>query len=233
MKLDSPISLRLERSAAEAFAIDANTVCVAGPISDYTEHLTDLDRTRSASWVEQRRWEFSTGRRFARAGLSLLGTGDEPELGLIGRRPLWPSGYVGSISHSGLLAIVIVSNNPQLEGLGIDIEPASPTPEATDRMVLTPAERGRLAATGRLFATQVFSAKEAVYKAVNPISGSMIGFQDVELKFDAAATRFSAHYTGSSEANRIMQRGNGFSSIYRDHIISSFFISSGCNDRVR
>jgi 4'-phosphopantetheinyl transferase EntD len=60
--------------------------------------------------------------------------------------------------------------------------------------VLTPAERDRLSAAAedarRDLATLMFSAKESLYKALNPLLKRYIGFQEVEVTLDDAA--FSA-----------------------------------------
>jgi 4'-phosphopantetheinyl transferase EntD len=225
VKHDPSLPIESDRIVREVFSIDANTVCVAGRIADYTGDLAEADRLRISNSVNERRQEFSTGRYFAKHALSFLGFRSSDPLGLDGRRPVWPKGVTGSISHSDTLAFVIVSNHPWLKGLGVDIEPATAPPPATDRLVFTRTELDRISDENRLFATRLFSAKEAVFKAVNPIAKKMIGFQDVELEFGDAASCFSARYTGANRSNRIMQRGLGVSTVYRAHIISSFFIS--------
>ena len=216
--------LESDQIVREVFSIDTNTVCVAGSIADYTGELEETDLLRISNSVKERRLEFSTGRYFAKQALSFLGFSSNEPLGLDGRRPVWPKGVIGSISHSDSLAFVIVSNQPWLKGLGVDVEPAAALPSSIHRMVCTPTERGRMGYENSLFATRLFSAKEAVFKAVNPITKKMIEFQDVELEFDGAAACFSARYTGGASCNHIMQRGVGVSTVYRAHIISSFFI---------
>lgn len=224
MKHEPSRLVESDRIVRDVFSIDANTVCVAGRIADYSRELAEADRLRISNSVNERRQEFSTGRYFAKHALSLLGFSSSDPLGLDGRRPVWPKGVTGSISHSDTLAFVIVSNHPWLKGLGVDIEPATAPPPAINRLVFTRTELDRISDENRLFATRLFSAKEAVFKAVNPIAKKMIEFQDVELEFDGAAYRFSARYTGATSANHIMQRGLGLSTVYRAHIISSFLI---------
>lgn len=224
MNLGLSRQLESNQIVREVFWFDAHTVCVAGRISDYTDELAEVDRLRISNCVMKRRREFSTGRSFAKCALALLGFSSDEPLGLDGRRPVWPEGFVGSISHSDTLAVVIVSNHPRLKGLGVDAEPATAPPHSIDRMVLTPTELGHMGDKDRLFATRVFSAKEAVFKAVNPIAKDMLEFQDVEVEFDGAVSCFSARYTGATRSNRILERGVGSSTVYRGHIISSFLI---------
>src|SRR5215469_16812348 len=50
--------------------------------------------------VEKRRAEFATGRACAHAALDAWGAPDAPLLPGPDRAPLWPDGFVGSISHA-------------------------------------------------------------------------------------------------------------------------------------
>lgn len=211
--------------ALEFLSIDPRTVCVAGRVGDYTTDLATADRTRVANSVKQRQHEFSTGRYFARRALAELGLHSERPLDLDGRRPVWPRGVVGSISHSGTYAIVAVSSHPDLKCLGVDIEPIAAAPIAIARMVVTGSERaGAIDREFELDPMRVFSAKEAVFKAVNPITGKMIGFQDVEVEFETNAAGFLARYVGADSANGIINTGHGLTATYRDQIFSWFVL---------
>jgi 4'-phosphopantetheinyl transferase EntD len=214
-----------EGGALEFLSIDPRTVCVAGHIGDYTKDLASADRTRVANSVKQRQHEFSTGRYFARRALAELGVRSGRPLDLDGRRPVWPRGVVGSISHSDAYAIVVISSHPDLKCLGVDIEPIAAAPFAIAGMVVTRSERaGAIDRDFELDPMRVFSAKEAVFKAVNPITGKMFGFQDVEVEFEPNAAGFSAKYTGADSANGIINTGHGLTATYRDQILSWFVL---------
>jgi enterobactin synthetase component D len=107
---------------------------------------------------------------------------------------LWPDGIVGAISHAGDLAIAIVGKQSDYAGLGIDIEQLSRGLTArAARLVCTPAEMEWVnpdADTTRL--TMLFSAKEAVFKALFPIEGVWLGFGDAELRWHPERCAFEA-----------------------------------------
>ena len=106
------------------------------------------------------------------------------------RAPLWPPGFVGSLAHDDEFAAAAVAPSEAIRGLGIDIEPALPLPEALLDTIATPREREQL--NGDLIAARLlFCMKEAVYKATNPIDGLFLEHHDVEvcLSSSVASTR--------------------------------------------
>lgn len=90
-------------------------------------------------------------------------------VGIDGRRPALPPGIVGSLSHSGGLAVAIAGPSVEFAALGVDLERVA-LPVAAAHLVLGPGERAWVDGDeGRLLAA--FSAKEAVFKAVSGIAG--------------------------------------------------------------
>jgi enterobactin synthetase component D len=152
--------------------------------------------------VEARRVYFSLGRAAARDALTELDIyGVAIGRGASGE-PLWPAGIVGAISHAGDLAIAIVGKATHYAGLGIDFEELSRglTPRAA-RLICTPAEMEWVnpeAGTARL--TMLFSAKEAVFKALFPIEGVWLGFGDAELTWHPEQCAFEARLLKSASA---------------------------------
>lgn len=138
--------------------------------------------------VPARRREFATGRACARLALERLGF--QPVAIPVGEHgePLWPPGVVGSITHCrGYRACAVAAADAFL-ALGIDVEPNVPLPEGLWEEVAHGPEREH-PATARLASGESvhldrlrFSAKEAVYKALFPITRSWLGFEDVELE---------------------------------------------------
>ena len=105
------------------------------------------------------------------------------------RAPIWPTGYWGSISHC---RTAVVAAAMRAGGhIGIDVEQAVPLERGLWDAICTPGEMEWLKGRGELWATVIFSAKEAVYKAQYPITGRMLEFSDVELTLDQAGC-FSA-----------------------------------------
>jgi 4'-phosphopantetheinyl transferase EntD len=137
--------------------------------------------------VEKRRREFAAGRACARQALAALGA--PPQALPVGpaRAPIWPAGFIGSISHCDGVCCAVAARTAAMAGLGLDVEDAGPLPEGSARIVLR-AEEARaqesLAATPGLdWAKLAFSAKEAAYKACQPLLGGRLGFLDAAVSF--------------------------------------------------
>ena len=137
--------------------------------------------------VMKRKVEFAAGRYCARAALHEQGCQGHAPLAIgPGRAPLWPAGYLGSISHAHGLAIAAAASRTNLSGVGIDIE----RPLKKDVAQSFVAQMARSAemeiglSAGLDFehwATLVFSAKESLYKALYPQVGRCFNFHDVEV----------------------------------------------------
>lgn len=94
--------------------------------------------------------------------------------------PLWPAGLIGSFAHDQHTAVAALARTSDIAALGIDIEAASPLPADMLAMVMTPNERLR-ADGGELRGRILFAAKEAVYKAIYPLDGLQLDYQDIEI----------------------------------------------------
>ena len=133
-----------------------------------------------------RRRDFRLGRSAGHRALAALGAQDGPIL-MDGRRPKFPSGWTGSLSHSAGVAVAIVAPTARARSVGIDLELRA-LPARAARLVLRPEEL-HCVAEGRCSCTEAFSAKEAAFKALSPLLG-----QDVEalrqLQLEPAAGGF-------------------------------------------
>ncbi|HEX9169187.1 MAG TPA: 4'-phosphopantetheinyl transferase superfamily protein [Roseiarcus sp.] len=107
--------------------------------------------------------------------------------------PLWPPGFVGSLTHDREYAAAAVAPTPSILGVGIDIEPPLPLPEELLDRIATPDERKQL--KGDLVSARLlFCMKEAVYKATNPIDGVFLEHHDVEVSLESSvAVTASGH----------------------------------------
>lgn len=122
----------------------------------------------------RRQTQFRAGRHCARLALARAGAGvHAPAMGGDGL-PVWPDGWVGSISHTMGKAVALVAPASEVAAVGVDVElwlPAERAAEIADAVAL-PADITALAAgTGRSGAdavTLLFSAKESLYKTLYP-----------------------------------------------------------------
>jgi len=125
------------------------------------------------------------------AGLGAPGPVELPRLA--SGAPSWPPGFVGSLAHDEAVAVAAVARSGAVRGVGIDVEPALPLPAELVDLVATPAERGDLAAD-LVGARLLFCAKEAVYKATNPLDGLFLEHRDVEVRLGSGtASTLTGH----------------------------------------
>ncbi|MGB8522548.1 MAG: 4'-phosphopantetheinyl transferase superfamily protein [Candidatus Acidiferrales bacterium] len=135
--------------------------------------------------VNKRRVEFALGR--AAAHLALLGAGHtncSPVLQKAGREPAWPAGFVGSITHCGSWAVAAAARTESLKSLGIDLEDVEAVPhEEIADLVCSDVEREWVFRGGnsKRKVAMLFSAKEAVYKALFPLCQKFFDFHAIEL----------------------------------------------------
>jgi enterobactin synthetase component D len=150
--------------------------------------------------VPTRRLEFLAGRLCAQRALQLAGFTGTADVAIDEQRaPVWPTGYVGSIAHGSGTAWAVVASRLQYRALGIDLEKVVTAATALElsASVLRPEERvlARTAGLGyEQFLSLIFSAKESLFKCLNPIARVRFDFQAaevVELTLSAELLRIS------------------------------------------
>ncbi|MGX5851670.1 4'-phosphopantetheinyl transferase family protein [Mesorhizobium sp. PL10] len=140
----------------------------------------------------RRRREFSWGRHHAREALRHLGFAPVPILSR-DRAPLWPSGVVGSISHSSSDCGAVAGRSSNVLALGLDIEDQEPLEAELLPIICTPVEMERKEWSSSRFCPKlIFVIKEAVYKSYAPATGEFLDFQDVIVGTDDADGSFEA-----------------------------------------
>jgi len=82
------------------------------------------------------------------------------------------------------LAVAAVARASDVQALGVDVEPAAPLPDDVAGIALFGAERAD-PTRSRL----IFAAKEAVYKAINPLDGTPLEYEDIAVDLAANQAR--------------------------------------------
>jgi len=114
----------------------------------------------------RRRCDFWMGRSAARRAMMDLGVAAGP-VRADKRWPTFPPGTVGSVSHSGEVAVSIAGCAARFRSLGIDIE-LRPLPPSAAKLVLGSGEIDWVT-EGKCTCAEAFSAKEAAFKALDPL----------------------------------------------------------------
>lgn len=170
---------------------------VAVGLARIGEHATNpmfhVKHSATDRMVPARRQEFLAGRLAAERAQAALGFAPRPVLAGQDRAPIWPARLTGSISHASGVAMAVVARNDAVLALGVDIERRLPLAPEIAETVLLPEEAGFLKhdADGSL----LFSAKEAVYKALYPLSPEVAGYDLLAIHPDPTADRFTARLT--------------------------------------
>ncbi len=158
-----------------------------------TPPLWPAEAAQVAASVPTRRHEFAVTRACAHRALARLGCPADPLLKGSDRAPCWPPGVIGSLTHCAAYHAAAATRDPLIAGLGIDAELHAPLPPGVDRLVLTPADRLALPASGGVaWERVVFSAKESVFKAWWPLTQTWLDFADATILLDPARGSFRA-----------------------------------------
>jgi 4'-phosphopantetheinyl transferase EntD len=166
---------------AEDAAIDA--MAAASLVDEERAFAASLGSVRRRGWVGGR---VALRQALAREGLSAPAVLADERGG-----PRLPPGVAGSVSHKESVAVALVAAEA-VARLGVDVETDAPRRYDVSRKVLTDAELAELGATpADERAREVllrFSAKEAVYKALDPFVRRYVGFREVEVRLAADGT---------------------------------------------
>lgn len=159
-------------------------------IGDYRTSLFPQEAKAIARAVLERQHEFSTGRASARAAMHRLGLTSRCIPVGPDREPVWPPGYIGSITHNEGLCATVFRKRNHIVGIGIDLASADPLQVELRRFICTTRERQGASAVSASMAEDphkmIFAAKEAVYKALFPTVGRFIDFHEVEIQWDGS-----------------------------------------------
>jgi enterobactin synthetase component D len=140
------------------------------------------ERARAAEMPPVRRRTWVGGRAAMREALARLGSSAVSVPSDDRGAPVLPAGVAGSITHKEGLAAALVAREAHAR-LGLDVELDVLRTQEIAARVLTPGEMTEIAhleATERAREVLLrFSAKEAVYKALDPFVRRYVGFGEV------------------------------------------------------
>lgn len=135
---------------------------------------------RTLGAVRRRTW--LGGRIALRQALAREGIAAAPVLADARGAPALPPGVAGSISHKEDMAVALVAIDGRAK-LGVDVERDAPGKLDISKKVLTDEELAEIAKLGSAErAREVllrFSAKEAIYKALDPYVQRYVAFREV------------------------------------------------------
>jgi 4'-phosphopantetheinyl transferase EntD len=145
------------------------------------------------SAVPKRRQQFRAGRLLARQALEQVGCPAAQILAHSDGDPIWPTGFVGSISHTDHTAAAIAAPMATLAGVGLDVELDCELDAELRTLVCRSGEltaETELVSRGIDAAKLRFVAKEAYFKALFPIRRRFFDFLQVGVVFDVARHAF-------------------------------------------
>jgi len=155
------------------------------PIDDYQTHLHPDEYRIISSASDKRKFEFSTGRWCSKQALASQGMYDTMILTGENREPIWPEGFIGSISHCRDQCGAIAAKNSNIKSLGFDIENIKTLRNDIGRIVCTNEEKNWISNQKQypynVLVILIFSLKESVYKCVYQHQQTKLGFKDIRI----------------------------------------------------
>jgi len=147
------------------------------------------ERAHVARAVDQRQREYASGRALLRA---LIGR-PVPIPSRPDRTAVLPKDVRGSLAHDNELVVAVLSDDPSVVAVGVDVEPLTTLSEDIAQQILRSDEAGA-------DALEAFTMKEAVYKAWSALGGPMLDHLDVRLSVDGL--HFTAEVVGTAATLR-------------------------------
>ncbi len=149
------------------------------------DELTESEMQIINNFSGKRLKDFSTGRYCARKALVAIGYENAEILMGDEKQPIWPTGYVGSISHSAKLVGAIAATSSHIKSIGLDIETIGKIKPEMWKLLYTESEIKFLNQFGdeelAYHTTLIFSFKESFYKLQFPLTNTYLDFKDVEV----------------------------------------------------
>ncbi len=196
--------------------------CATYPLdASLVAQLTAAELASVERAVDKRKIEFAAGRVAAKRALAALGVHEVELLRDAEGRPRWPSGVVGSITHTGALCAAVVARSADARAIGLDAEPDEALEPSLGETLLTERERRAMHAPLRW----TFCAKEAFYKAQSPLTGVFLDFLDVEIHWESvteASATFVADPLLHADVRELVHGGRGRLKCAAAHVLAGY-----------
>lgn len=133
----------------------------------------------------------------ARRALGSLGQPPVPILPGEHREPLWPGGFVGSMTHCAGYRAAAVARSSDVMSIGIDAEPDLALPAGVIAVVSRRDDQEHICQLSRADPSRnwdrlLFCAKEAVFKAWYPLTHESLGFEGASVRISPSDRSFVA-----------------------------------------
>lgn len=171
-----------------------------------------------------RRNTFALGRLAAQRAAARLGheLTDLP-IGNDGQ-PVWPAGLVGSIAHTRERGVSLVGRSSSISSLGIDIEQVAPSSDI-EWLVAFDSELDWVAdGDSDRRTVEIFSAKEAIFKAYFPSIGVRFGFDAVRLEVCDKGPTFVGRFIAPVAAGHQIGKGIEVWTRWRHDVVVSWVV---------
>jgi 4'-phosphopantetheinyl transferase EntD len=166
-----------------------------------------LEAPLVAKAVDKRKREFTSARHCARVAMQKLGVDPAPVMRGKSGAPQWPKGVVGSLTHCDGYRGAVLGHAMAVRSVGIDAEPHDRLPDGVLDAVSVQQERDWLSTAGSdlHWDRLLFCAKEATYKAWEPLTGRWLGFEDAHITFERTGT--AGEMTGTFHSRLLVPGG--------------------------
>lgn len=200
-----------------------NGVLTACEVRDnWSERLLPLEAQQLGDVCDKRRAEFSAGRNCARRLLAAMGRDAVPLMIGDYRQPIWPAGFVGSISHADEICAVALAKDESITSLGIDVEILEDLDDAVTDLVLTPTEQQFARMHDGWLRKLIFSIKESNYKCCYPQVRAFIDFQQCEVTLNMQQQSYTARIACTNhQLDDVVISTYGRWMLEADHIFTS------------
>jgi 4'-phosphopantetheinyl transferase EntD len=178
---------------------------------------------------EKRRLEFAAGRTLAREALALLGQKPCAILRDGDRRPVWPSGVTGSITHCRGYCAAAMANTSDVRAVGIDAEVIRPLSSGVLGLILTRDER-RIVEERRASVVPpvvYFSAKECMIKVCGTLYRAVPDFRDITISFHSGTHFFASCAFDVESDGNVQLEVEGRYKIDGEYVYTSIAVSDG------